>query len=744
MNRKHIQDTFDYFLHFTEIYRTNENKYLREARILKLQIPHILQDFQKGDLLAGSIHHTFIGFSPQYGGKYIYFFEEDQARKLLDDNREFLSRIDEIEAAIAYWHTERTLYKLNDRFASKHGHLDPYQKAVHRLGEEGRLGVSSIPDGRLALTIPDLDKLLQLGLHHLYEEAALKDQTDPFIQALLITITTVEDAIDFYKYQLCSLLEKDPDNTELRRIYADLSRIRYQKPNTFLEALQLFWIYAVISDLMNYGRMDIYLGDFYAADLQQGIIDEETAISYLTDLYGKIRRIGKIHDARIILGGLGRRNPQNADQLALLLMETTRRTKEVIPQLTLRCYEGMNQTVFDKALQVNAEGCSFPILYSDDTNIPAIQKAFQVNLDDAMSYIPAGCGEYILEGRSVGTPNSSLNLLKALELALHHGRDMYYQVQAGPDTGAVEDFATFEDLWDAFTAQIDPELTLVAFAEKDCYDIIAENAGCLHLSLLMHDCLEKGKPLLEGGVRYFHGMTEIMGMISAADSLTAIKTLVYDRQIMSLKQLVSILDANFEGYEKERRLMQSCPKYGNDNDEADRMAIRVFNYIAKASLALTDQTGLDKYMMVSVNNSESAVWGNVTMASACGRKNGEALANANGASIGCDRSGATALLNSMRKFDHSLHAGVINNIRFTKELFTDQFDKMKQLIQAFFMNNGSQLNLMVIGKDDLIKAKEHPEKYQNPIVRIGGFSARFVELDPIVQEEIIRRTTFAS
>ena len=98
----------------------------------------------------------------------------------------------------------------------------------------------------------------------------------------------------------------------------------------------------------------------------------------------------------------------------------------------------------------------------------------------------------------------------------------------------------------------------------------------------------------------------------------------------------------------------------------------------------------------------------------------------------------------MRKFDHSLHAGVINNIRFTKELFTDQFDKMKQLIQAFFMNNGCQLNLMVIGKDDLIKAKEHPEKYQNLIVRIGGFSARFVELDPIVQEEIIRRTTFAS
>ncbi len=744
MSKKQVQDIFDYFLRFTETYRSTPDKYLREARILKLQTPVILQDYRKGDLLAGGIHHTFIGFSPQYGGKYIYFFEEAQARRLLDENRKSLNRVDEIERAIEYWHSERTLNKLNERFASEHRQLDPYRKAVHRLGDEGRLGVSSIPDGRLALTIPDLDKLLKLGLHLLYEEVASKDQTDPFIQALMITITSIGDAIDFYKYQLCCLLEKEPDNAQIRHLYNDLSVIRYLKPATFSQALQLFWIYAVISDLMNYGRMDVYLGDFYVQDLKQGSLDEETAILYLTELYAKIKEIGKIHDARIIMGGLGRRNPQNADQLALLLMETTRRVKEVIPQLTLRCYDGMDQAVFDKALQVNAEGCSFPILYSDDTNIPAIQKAFEVSREEAMSYIPAGCGEYILEGRSVGTPNSSLNLLKALELALHHGKDMYYQVQAGPDTGAVEEFTTFEDLWNAFTSQIDPELKLVAYAEKDCYDIIAENAGCLHLSLLMHDCLEKQKPLLEGGVRYFHGMTEVMGMISAADSLTAIKTLVYDRRLMSLRQLVTILDANFEGYEKERKLMLACPKYGNDNEEADRMALRVFNYIAVSSLDLTGQLGLDRYMMVSVNNSESAVWGNVTMASACGRKNGEALANANGASIGCDRNGATALLNSMRKFDHSLHAGVINNIRFTKELFSEQFDKMKQLIQAFFMNNGSQLNLMVIGKDDLIRAKEHPEEYQNLIVRIGGFSARFVELDPIVQEEIIRRTTFAS
>lgn len=744
MGKNHAQDSFDYFLQFTEIYRNTENKYLREAKLLKLQTPHILQPPVQKELLVGHIRHTFIGFSPQYGGKYIYFFEEDKVRALLDENRSSLSHVPAIEEAIAFWHEERTLAKLNRRFEEAHGSLDPFHKAVGRLGEEGRLGVSSIPDGRLALTTPDIDKLLRLGLHHMYEELAEKDQTDPFIQSLMIALETIGDAIDYYKYEICSLMVADPENENLRHIYDALSRIRYQEPSSFYEALQLFWIYAVISDLMNYGRLDVCLGDFYTHDLQEGLIDEEEALCYLTDLYAKIKKIGKIHDARILIGGLGRRNPQNADRLAMLFMETTRRVKEVIPQLTLRCYAGMDEAVFDKALQVNAEGCSFPILYSDDTNIPAIQKAYEVNLDDAMSYIPAGCGEYILEGRSVGTPNSSLNLLKALELALHQGKDMYFHVQAGPNTGSLDSFETFQDLFAAFTAQIDPELKLVAFAEKDCYDVIAENAGCLHLSLLMHDCIEKGKPLLEGGVRYRHGMTEVMGMVSAADSLSAIKTLVYDRKVMTLKQLVTILDANFEGYETERKLMRSCPKYGNDNEEADDMVLRIYEYIAKESLSYSKVLNLDRYMMVSVNNSESAVWGNLTMASACGRKNGDALANANGPSIGCDTNGATALLNSMRKFDHTIHAGVINNIRFSKELFTEQFDKMKMLIRTFFANGGTQLNLMVIGKEDLIQAKAHPENYQNLIVRIGGFSARFVELDPVMQEEIIRRTTFDS
>lgn len=743
MNFSAAAKEFDYVLKFTESYKTTEDKYLREAKALKMQTSHILVPMEKRDLVVGRVKHGLLGFSPQYGGQYTYYFHEEEAEELFETYKDKLERSDEIRQALDYWKEEQTIQKLNRRFTEKHADLEKYKKTGGQIGKDFRFGTGSSPTGRLALTIPDLDKLVSEGLPGLRKEIEkFRNNESTFSDALEIAVDTIEDAIEIYRQQAVRFLEEDSKNTELQLLVNTLTNIKEKKPETFYEGLQLYWIYAVLSDLMNHGRMDVYLGDLYVQDLEAGRIDEELAIRYLTDLYRQYKFIGKVHDTRVVIGGKGRRNEANADKLAMVIMETSRRVKDVVPQLTLRYYKGMNEELFDKALKVNAEGCSFPILYSDETNIPAIMKVFDVSEEDAESYIPAGCGEYVLEARSIGTPNSAINMLKALELALHRGVDCYYGETAGPDTGALEEFTTFGKLWEAFTKQIDLELAIVAWGQKECYNLIEENGAYLHLSLLMKDCIERGKPLFEGGVRYLNGTTEIMGMISAADSLTAIKKLVYEDKKMSLEELVHILDCNFEGYEKERRMMQACPKYGNDDEYADDMALKVFNYIAEQSIAYTDIIDINKFNMVSVNNSESAVWGTYTMASACGRKNGEAMANANGASIGGDKNGVTALLNSMSKFNHGIHAGVINNVRFTKEVFTENFDKVKMVIRTFLENNGNQMNLMVIGKDDLINAKKNPENYQNLIIRIGGFSARFVELDPVVQDELIARTTY--
>ena len=593
----------------------------------------------------------------------------------------------------------------------------------------------------------DLDSLIRLGLPGLTEKIRTAEKTNgrsTFYEALLITVDTLKGACRYYEQQAIAMsLEADEaDKGRLLTMAANLSWIQHHAPATFAQGLQLFWIYAVSSELMNYGRMDVYLGDLYAADLEAGRLDEEGAIEYLMSLYRHFVRLNKVHDTRVIIGGKGRRNEKNADQLAMVIMEVSRRMKEVVPQLTLRYYTGMDERIFDKALEVNAEGCTFPIIYSDDTNIPAVMKGYGVTEEEAEQYLPFGCGEYVLEGLSVGTPNNGVNLLKALELTLHHGMDMYHNCQMGTDPGTLEAFDTFDKLWEAYCSEVDPAAEQLAFHKKFNYDVAGEQAGFLFISLLMNDCIARNQALLSGGVRYLNAASEIFGIISVADSFTAIKKLVYDEKRFTLLQLVSMLDCNFEGFEKERKMLQDAPKYGNDIAEADEMAVKVFHHIAEVTAKAGEKAGLNKYRIVSVNNSMSAEWGTYCMASACGRKNGAPLSNGNGPSIGADKNGITALLNSMSRFDPSLHAGVINNVRFSKEMFASNYDKIKMVLRTFYKNQGVQTNIGAVGKEDLQNAMIHPENYQNLIVRIGGFSARFVELNPIVQNEILLRTTY--
>ncbi len=727
---------------FHEIYVNETDIALREAHCLMHQIPHILVPIASDDLIAGRMEHGFLGFSPQYGGVYTYYFHEDMAITALENCRKHLTveEIRKTQELIEFWKTEATTVKHKNRFIETYGIDMPTHFREPGIGN---------CDSRVAGTNVDLDKLIKLGIPGLRSEVkkyACESDNENFFIGLELAIDSIALAAKHYENEVLDLCKDEHGNRldELKELSGILKNIQTKKPATFKEGLQLFWIYGVISDLMNYGRMDVYLGDLYVNDITDGVITEEEAISYLESMYRHIIKIGKVHDSRIIVGGKGRRNEEHADKLAIVIMEVSRRVKSVAPQLTFRYYKGCNDDVYTKALKVNAEGCTFPIIYSDDTNIPAVMKAYDVTEEEATRYLPFGCGEYVLEGLSTGTPNNGVNLLKALELTLHNGYDKYYGMQLGPETGDVSTFKTFDDLWDAYEKQLSPVVTNVANHKDLNYIVANEEASFLHLSLLMDDCIKRGKPLLDGGVRYLNASSEIFGLISASDSFTAIKKAVFEDKLFTLEKLVEILDCNFEGYEKERQLLLNLPKYGNDNDYADDMSQKVFNHIADLTIEAGKSTNLNKYLIVSVNNSMSAEWGEYCIASACGRNAGAPMANANGASIGADKSGITALLNSMSKFDCTKHVGVINNVRFTKELFTQSFDNIKAVLSTYYENNGVQTNITVLGKDDLEKAKKYPEKYKNLIVRIGGFSAYFVELSPSVQNEIIQRTTYGN
>lgn len=397
-----------------------------------------------------------------------------------------------------------------------------------------------------------------------------------------------------------------------------------------------------------------------------------------------------------------------------------------------------------RALDAIGEGCTFPILYNDDVNIPSVERAFGVRESEALSYTPFGCGEYVLAHRSVGTPNGVVNLAKCLELALHDGWDPVARRQAGPGTGSVDGFATFEDLWSAYAAQLRHLVSALAEQERIEYDVVGHEAPFLFLSALYDDCIARAMPIFSGGVWHLGGTNETYGNTNTADALLAIEHVVFRDHAVTLPGLVAALDANFSGPGGEalRRRLLAAPKFGNDDDEADAMALRVHEHVCMLTRAQAPRVGLDSYLVVMINNHANTVFGRTTAASADGRRAGERLANGNNPTPGADRSGVTAFLNSLVKLDPGLHAGAVQNMKFSPSLFRRHRAKLEALLSAYWDGGGAQAMITTVSRADLESAMKDPERWGHLIVRVGGFSIRFVELPRDIQFEILLRTLY--
>ena len=390
-----------------------------------------------------------------------------------------------------------------------------------------------------------------------------------------------------------------------------------------------------------------------------------------------------------------------------------------------------------------ASGSTYPMLYNDEVNVPSAQKAFNIPYEEAVHVIQFGCGEYVLNHRSVGTPSGVINLLQALLVTMNRGID--------PSTGKYMgmplerylkygNFERFEDLFKAYKEQVEYHVGPLALQEYLEYVHASEDNAYLSSSMLMDDCLKRGKSIFGGGIRHLGGTLETYGNTNTADSLLAIRILVYEQKAFSLAQLLQMLRADFTGYELERRMLLECPKYGNDDDRADGMLQEVHNHVCHLTRKQAFLTGLDSYLVVVINNDANTVMGTFTGASPDGRKAFTHLNPGNNPSGGADKCGVTSFLNSMVKPDTFIHAGAVQNMKFSKELLTRKRDMFEVLLETYFEKGGAQAMLTVTSKGELEDAILHPEKYQNLIVRVGGFSERFVNLPPETQLEVLSRT----
>lgn len=711
--------------------------YEREQLCQRVQFPKVLLPARSTDWLAGKRTYPEVGYSIQYGGMGFYadFSRWPTTEQPLGIGARELKRWDALRD---YWQREDASRQCARRYAP------PYADLLQgRFSGEGDPQPEALyPLFRMAGMQLDLRKLVTLGIPGLEAEVrdrlagATDEESRAFLRACLASLDVVRIGIDYCAEQALQL----PASPQRDALIAALRHVHDAPAETFHQALQLVMLGSTFTGTINFGRLDTVLGDYLCRDLDHGALTWDHAKQLLGNFYVLIEEEILQWDGRIIVGGIGRDDEAAADRFAMLAMEVTDELCLPMPQLSLRFHDGQNPKLLDKAYDVVARGRTFPMLYNDDVNIPAVMNSFDVDATTAAQYLPYGCGEYMLYHASCHTPNGIINLCKVLELTLNHGRDFASDQPMGPDVGGLETYHDFEQLWRAYDRNVTLMSNALAHAQQVSYDVMASTAPFTLASMLSDDCLDRGRPIFNGGIRYLGGTCETYGNTNCADSLGAIKKLVYDDHTVEPTEMLEALRENWRGHERLRRACRNAPKYGNDDPTADAMLMRVHDHVCQRVIDAGRDTAMRRYLVVVINNSFNTTWGLSTSASADGRALGDPLAPGNAPSGGSDRAGLTAVLNSQAKPDPTHHAGAVQNVKLSASFPTRHPELYRAVFNSYFRRGGTQVMVSVTNRADLEAALVHPEKYANLIVRVGGFSARFIDLDPTCQKEILART----
>ena len=712
-------------------------KEIREVECLKVLYPTLFRKITDQDLIAGRTDFLPIGFGcvTSLGGvgHYCVFKKLRAFQQQLDETER--KRVDTL---YDYWLDHDLKTQFNKEVLTE-----------DTLGMFIDCEYPMIATARLSGMMLDYPKLLDKGIGGLRSDLQekLKEQPDnnfykASIQCLDIFVDCASHLQQDAREQMASANMKR--QKELERICQALENIKEKKPGTFHEAMQLFWLFALLAGVINYGRLDDYLGPYLVADLESGRLTDEEAYRYIHSLWTMIENRRTTVNGRIIVGGKGRKHPKEADVFLHIAMKVAKNCRYVEPQFTLRFDKDTSEEIWDEALDALGAGATYPTLYNDDVNVPAVMYGMRVDEKAAEQYVPFGCTEFVIQGQSTGTPNICINLLKLLTIYMNDGIDpIDGKRKSGPvPLKKLEEYQTFEEFYDGYKALLDYYLDLSVKAQYHSYEVMNQHVSFLFSSLLTDDCIARGKALLDGGVRYLGGTNETYGNINTSDSLWVIRDLVFNQKKYTLRQLNDAMLANFNGYEALRKDCLNCDKYGNDLETADTMANDLYEFVAKGVRDRGIAIGMQYFLIVISNNQLNTEWGNRTAASPDGRLSCMYMNPANNPQGGANKSGPTAMLNSLAKFDAKYHGGSVQNIKFSPSMFNENRAVIKSLFKTYFAKGGCHLMVTVVDKGVLEDAVEHPENYPDLIVRVSGVSAVLVDLSPNIQQELLSRVLY--
>lgn len=528
--------------------------------------------------------------------------------------------------------------------------------------------------------------------------------------------------------------------TELERIAAACHSVAHNPPGNFHEAVQLFYLLFCLCGHDSPGPIDRYLYPQLKKDLDAGSISHEEAQEISDCLWLKFEE-KTAYGATI--GGQLRDGSDASNELSLMCVDSIRRLRLLSPRTALRWHPGISNELLNATCESIAEGATYPALVNDEAIIPAMIER-GISIEDAREYTFVGCGQTYPHGRGHGNyEDVVINSAKPLELTLNNGIDPMTGEQAGPATGRAEAFHTYEEFEYAYRRQIDQHISHRIQAVNRRRERIKDHAYDFMRSLLTHSCVERGLDWHAGGAEYSEGMVDMVGLTTNTDSLMAIKRGVYEEKKISLGELVSILNRDWDGAESLRLyFLHKIPKFGNDLDGADEFTAnevsRINEFIKSHKTFFGGPWGMD-----IIGWSGAVGYGLQTGATPDGRRRSEPLADCAGPAQGRNTLGLTPTLLSVLKLPHGkTHGPMALSLRFPPKAVNgeDAKAKLRAVIETYFAKGGQQLQISIANTEDMKAAQKNPEAYRSLMVRVGGFSAYFTQLDKKFQDDMIARS----
>lgn len=585
---------------------------------------------------------------------------------------------------------------------------------------------------------PDYGLLLNLGTNGLRKKVEKYKKTNvdkaDFYDALLLTL----DAQDTLAARYKALAEEkiktaaEAEKPTYARLISAFENVPQNAPRNFFEACEFFWLTFSFLEIDSPGLFDYFMGPYY-----NGSEDDYASLKALWKLFYKTR------SWNLCVGGSDEKGNDLSNALTYDVLRVARECKFTTPNLTMRFHKNSPEKAWQAAVDTIATGIGMPAIYNDDCVCAAYEK-IGVPPADAHLYCMNGCNQIDIFGKShMGLEDGEISIIKALEFALFDGICRFSHKRLGLRTGKAADFRTFDELMNAYYKQAEYMADAVVALANRGQRLYAENAPQPLRSLLVAGCVESGLDFKHGGPLYNHGQVLTEGLPDTADSLAAIKHFVFDEKKYTMAQLLRALRADFIGYGKLYKNFSSYHKFGNDLDDVDAIYVAITDHIYKYfQTKRTYRGGI--YGVGCSTYHRAPNYGIHCGALPNGKKNIEyTLADSIGAVPGCDKNGPTALLNSVLKVDQTLAlSGNVMQIKFTKNQFNTDTGKAAfiALAKTYFRLGGQTLQINVVSREELLDAVKHPERHENLIVRVGGYSNYFVQLDSKLQENIILRT----